>query len=84
MEVTRILLRKNALNSKAGYNRSGVARHTIWEEDMSRRLTGQGSEAANRMEKNKNLEMAKKAKSKKRDRDEENLTRIRINKKIRK
>ena len=79
-EATRILLRRNVLNSKAGYNRSGVARLTIREEDMSRDKTDHGLDAANRMEKEGKLEMAKKAlkkmqedmdKSKKRDRDDD-------------
>ena len=53
-EATRILLRRNVLNSKAGYNRSGVARLTIREEDMSRDRTDRmdhGPESYDRMEK---------------------------------
>ena len=52
-EATRILLRRNVLNSKAGYNRSGVARLTVREEDMGRDRTDHGPEAAYRM-KNEN------------------------------
>ena len=34
-EATRILLRKNVLNSRAGYNRSGVARLTLGTETFT-------------------------------------------------
>ena len=34
-EAVRIYLRKNTLNSKAGYNRSGIVRLAVYEEDKS-------------------------------------------------
>ena len=59
-EATRILLRKSVLNSKAGYNRSGVARLTLNHEDIQPAWVDR-NEAARRLKDKGNLEMLRKA-----------------------
>ena len=89
-------MRRNVLNSKAGYNWSGVARLTIREEDMSHKQTDpmdHRPESYNRMAKDGKLEMARKAlermkeemdRYKKRIRDDDITTKPRKHEKLRK